>query len=88
MKKTVLFSTPAPCVPPLLATLFLLSVALPLAVPFIGGDAARCEEAENAGTTVFSFLRVGQGTRAAAMGGAYVAVAEDASCLDRSVAST
>ena len=36
---------------------------------------------DQAGTSAFSFLRIGVGARAAALGGAYVSLSEDASAL-------
>jgi hypothetical protein len=44
-------------------------------------DHAVADEYDNAGTAFFPFLKVAQGTRAAALGGAYVALSDDASSL-------
>jgi len=49
---------------------------------FFGGESAKAVKInENAGTTGFAFLKLGVGSQAAAMGGAYTAMAGDAATL-------
>lgn len=58
--------------------LLALSVALSI---LCGGAAEGAREFEKVGTIGAQFLKIGIGARATAMGGAFVAVADDASCL-------
>jgi len=58
--------------------LLVLSVTLPL---FCVGAANGAREFEKVGTIGAQFLKIGIGARACAMGGAFVAVADDASCV-------
>lgn len=60
--------------------LYLLTVTA-IAVLLVGGTSQAAKINNNAGTTGFAFLKLGVGSQAAAMGGAYTALAGDAATL-------
>lgn len=64
------------------------AVTLLAAVVLMAGGAAGADINKNAGTTAFSFLKLGVGAKAISMGGAFTAVADDPSTIYYNPAGT